>query len=154
MRKIVTPLLLGLGATFLTDLWSFILRFFGVKSGGLLIVGSWLSTNILNLNLSTSQNWVLGWSAHYLIGIIFSFLFFKINSKWLNNPKLSISIYFGLVSTIFPLFIAWPIMGFGIAFSNTPIQSILIIKTFTIHLVYGVGLFLTSISIKRINKTI
>ena len=119
MRTTLKIILLGIGATFLTDVWAILLRLFGIKSSGLLIVGSWTSTNLFNTELSTSQSWVLGWTIHYIIGILFVFLFIFIYKKWFYNPKFKKAIVFGLITVAFPLFIAWPIMGFGFAFSKT-----------------------------------
>lgn len=145
--------LLGIGATFLTDIWAILLRFFGIKSSGLLIIGNWIANNLFGINVETTQAWVIGWIAHYFIGILFALLFVLIyKNEWFKSPNLYKSIFFGLITVVFPLFIAWPIMGLGFAFSKTSIQFILISKAIMLHLVYGLGIYLTSIIILKINQ--
>ncbi|WP_062052868.1 DUF2938 family protein [Aquimarina longa] len=144
--------ILGIGATFLTDIWAILLRIFEIKSSGLLIIGNWVSNNLFNIDASTTQAWIIGWTTHYIIGIAFAFIFISIfKNDWFYSPKLPKSLLFGLITVIFPLFIGWPIIGFGVAFSKTPIQFTLVSKAIILHLVYGIGIYLTSILILKIN---
>lgn len=86
----IKVILIGIGGTFATDCWSLVLKFFGINSRGLLIIGSWLSSKILDLEASLNQSWIIGWTSHYLLGIVLAFLFILIYKKrWFNNPKIS-----------------------------------------------------------------
>lgn len=150
MKIGVKIILIGLGATFATDCWALFLKLFGVNSNGLLIIGTWIVNNVLNVDASLTQSWIIGWTTHYFLGIILAFLFvFFYKKKWLQSPKISNAILFGVITLIIPLCIVWPILGFGFAFSKTSIQSTLILKAVILHLIYGIGLFL---SVKIINK--
>ncbi|QLG44742.1 DUF2938 family protein [Costertonia aggregata] len=157
MRIFFRAVLVGIGATFLTDLWAFLLRLFDVKSNGLQIIGSWLSTNVLNVPDSATgvlaNGWIIGWTAHYIVGITFAIIFLAIvKSQWFQKPTWSKALIYGIVTLVFPLFMVWPTLGFGVAFSKTPIQGTLIIKAIGLHLVYGLGLYLTAFLINKFNS--
>lgn len=157
MKISVRVVLVGIGATFFTDLWAFFLRIFDVKSNGLQIIGSWLSTNILNVPDNATgllaNGWVVGWTAHYIIGVIFAIIFFAfVNYRWFKNPTWGKALIYGIATLVFPLFMVWPTLGFGVAFSKTPIQGALILKAIGLHIVYGMGLYLTALLIEKLNS--
>jgi Protein of unknown function (DUF2938) len=85
---------------------------------------------------------IIGWSAHYLIGITFATLLLAIwGLEWARSPSLFPPLFIGIVTIIAPFFILQPGMGAGIAASKTPKPNITRLKSLGTHSVYGFGLY-------------
>ena len=132
------------GATLILDIWNYLLGLFNIKSLDYRFVGRWIG-NFVNgkfyhsniMTTSPVQNELfIGWTAHYLIGISFSFvLIIVFGNGWLEKPLLVPAILIGLATVIAPLFIMQPALGFGIASSNLPNPIIRVLKSIITHLV-------------------
>lgn len=155
LLKIIT---IGVGATLILDLWNYLLNLLNVKSLNYRYVGRWIGNFVngkfyhSNIMLSppVPNELFIGWTAHYLIGISFSFLLIIVfGNGWLSKPLIFPAIIIGFVTAIFPLFIMQPALGFGIASSNLPNPSIRVLKSIVTHLVYGTGLYLTAILVNK-----
>src|SRR5215216_5802639 len=138
MRVLTKIILIGIGATLATDIWSLILKLFNVHSHGLLLVGNWI-TSRLECSLQdqlAGQELMVGRIAHYCLGISFAFLLILIYGKrWLEKPTILTALVLGLITFLISLFIVQPVLGFGPAFSKMPTQFIIISKLFGFHLV-------------------
>jgi hypothetical protein len=156
MITILKIILIGVGATFAIDIWGFILNLFNIKSLDYRYVGRWIAYfpkgKIVHENIMTTSpvpgELVIGWAAHYLIGITFAFLliiFYGI--EWLKNPVFFPALIIGLVSVCAPLFIMQPAFGFGIASSKLPGPNSRRLKSLSTHTIYGLGLYLTGLLI-------
>lgn len=161
MTKSVKTILVGIGATGSIDCFTYLISLFGKTPRGILFVGRWLAYmpkgQFMHHTIIESQSIVnellIGQIAHYGIGIGFAFLLVKLYGKmWLKTPKLGPALTIAIITLVPPLFILQPALGFGIAFSNMPQQGLLILKTSFIHVIYGIGLYLTAIAINRINN--
>lgn len=82
--SLISAILIGLGATLTTDLWAlFLKRAFNIASSNYCLVGRWLrympeGTFRHSSIASTPQKsteCIVGWIAHYMIGITFSIAF-------------------------------------------------------------------------------
>ena len=63
---------------------------------------------------------MLGWFAHYAIGIALAALLLAIGGlEWARHPSLALALGFGLVSVALPFLILQPALGAGIAASRT-----------------------------------
>ena len=158
MDTILKTILTGIGGTLTLDLWVFILRQFKVKSLDYRFVGRWLGHiikgKVFHKNITTSlpiKNEVLiGWSAHYSIGISFACLLVLLHGKrWLDSPTFFPAFVIGIVTVIAPLFIMQPAFGFGIASSKLPNSNLLRLKSLLTHSVYGIGLYLTALLLTK-----
>lgn len=160
--KIVKTILVGIGATFAIDIFTFIVSLFGSNPQGILFVGRWLAylpkgiffhKNIIETP-SIANELIIGRIAHYSIGIVFAFLLLAMfGKKWLTKPTLVPALAIAFITFVFPIFILQPALGFGIAFSNRPEQGQLIMKSLLIHLVYGFGLYISTKAINSISNT-
>lgn len=156
LLKIIT---IGIGATLILDIWNYLLGLFNIKSLDYRFVGRWIG-NFVNgkfyhsniMTTSPVQNELfIGWTAHYLIGISFSFvLIIVFGNGWLEKPLLVPAILIGLATVIAPLFIMQPALGFGIASSNLPNPIIRVLKSIITHLVFGTGLYLSAMLVNKI----
>lgn len=144
MKTAAKIILIGIGGTLATDSCSWILKLVGIHSHGLSLVGSWF-IGYLGISLQhplASQALLIGWVAHYCLGICFGFLlFFLYGKKWLESPTLSGAFVLGLVTFIISLLLIQPVLGFGKAFANMPHPGTIIAKVVLFHVVYSAGIY-------------
>lgn len=147
-------LALGIGATLTMDLWAFLLRRLGIPSLNFAFLGRWLGhlTEGKLVHDSIAQaapvkgELLLGWAAHYGIGITFAGLLLAVNGlAWARSPSLWPALTLGLVTVVAPLFVLQPALGAGIASSRTPTPVFNSLKSVATHLVFGLGLYLTAL---------
>ena len=157
--KAFKTILIGVGATFTIDCFTFIISLFGNSPRGILFVGRWLAYmpqgKFLHHTIietpSIANELIIGQIAHYCIGITFAFLLVKMfGEKWLSKPTLHPAFIIAIVTLIIPVFILQPALGFGIAFSNMPQQIHLLTKTVVIHTIYGFGLYFSAVVLNSI----
>lgn len=159
--SVIKILIVGIGATFAMDIWSYVLNLFGITSLDYKIVGRWIGSipkgrffhNKIMDTPPIQNELFLGWVSHYLIGIAFAFLLFVIYSKdWFEKPTLMPAIIIGIVTIIAPFFIMQPAFGFGVACSKLSDPNTIRFKSFMAHLVYGFGLYGAAILFNMIEK--
>ncbi len=154
MNIVIKTLLVGIGATFAMDVWSYILSLFRVSSLDYRFVGRWVGNfsngkffhNKITDAAPIKNELALGWASHYFIGIAFAFLFLLIYGKsWFEKPTLFPAILIGLITIVAPFFLMQPAFGLGVAGANVPEPDTLRLKSFMAHLIYGIGLYLSAI---------
>jgi len=92
---------------------------------------------------------VIGWIAHYSIGIVLTLLFLILAPvDWIIQPTLLPALLYGICTVIFPLFILQPSLGLGMASSKTSNPTHARIKSIMTHIIFGVGLWLSAFAIK------
>jgi hypothetical protein len=143
--------LIGIGATAAMDLWAiFLKRAFGVFSLDYRLLGRWIghipNGRLIHETIAKASpvpgERVVGWSAHYLIGITFAALLLAIwGLEWARAPSLFPPLFIGTVTIIAPFFILQPGMGAGVAASKTPKPNVARLKSLGTHSVYGLGLY-------------
>jgi uncharacterized membrane protein YagU involved in acid resistance len=85
---------------------------------------------------------VAGWVLHYVIGVVFAFVFLLlVSGDWLARPTLLPALLFGIATVVFPLFILQPALGHGIAASKTPNPTRARLKSLMTHTVFGLALY-------------
>lgn len=143
----------GIGATAIMDLWGILReRFFAIPQINYGLVGRWIlympkgrfQHAPITATASVQGETILGWVAHYIIGVIFAGLLFIIcGTEWMNNPKVLPALVFGIVTVVAPFFIMQPGLGLGIAASKTPKPNLARAHSVITHTVFGLGLYLT-----------
>ncbi|MCS4226946.1 DUF2938 domain-containing protein [Sphingobacterium sp. BIGb0165] len=152
---IIFSIIIGIGATLIMDIYALFLRYiFNIFSLDMGIVGRWIGhfkhgvfvhQNIIQAEKIKGER-IIGWVAHYLIGISFAFLLLLIcGVKWAYNPTFLPALAIGILTTIAPWFMMQPAFGFGIAASKTPNPLVARLKSLQAHTVYGIGLYLTAL---------
>ena len=156
MNPIITfvlhSLLIGIVATLVMDGWTLLLnRVFGVPSLDYAMVGRWVGHMprgrfrhaAIGKAPAIAGERVLGWLAHYLIGIGFAgVLLILAGPDWPSRPAPLPALLFGLVTVGLPFLVMHPALGMGIAATKTPNPRKARIKSLGTHLVFGVGLYL------------
>lgn len=153
LEFVVYSMLIGAGATLIMDLWAAVLRRFGVPSLNFAYLGRWMGHlprgRWVHENISSSApvrgERLLGWTAHYAIGITFAALLLAIfGVEWARSPTLPPALIIGIATVMAPLLILQPAMGAGIASSKTPRPAFNSFKSLLTHTVFGFGLFVAA----------
>jgi len=150
-------LVVGIGATFLTDLWNlFLKRAFNVASLNYGLLGRWIrhmpggTFRHVSINAAPQKPFecTTGWIAHYTIGLVLTLVFVVGASRdWLVRPTPLPALVYGVVTIIFPFFIMQPSLGLGVAASKTPKPSRARLKSLATHTVFGLGLYLSAAAV-------
>ncbi|MGQ0534334.1 MAG: DUF2938 domain-containing protein [Caulobacteraceae bacterium] len=145
---------IGVGATIILDLWSLLLRRFGVTTTNWGMVGRWLghfrAGRFTHDNMAAAApvrgEHVIGWTAHYVIGVLYaSALLVIVGLGWAHQPTLLPALIFGWATIVAPMFIMQPGMGAGVAASKTPNPNVARLKTLLAHSVFGLGLYVAAV---------
>lgn len=151
MDYLSSALVIGIGATAATDVWSLLRsRWFGVAAPKWELVGRWIAhlpqgrlrhESIAAVRPVKSEL-IVGWIAHYLIGIVFAALLLAIGGRdWMADPTLAPALLFGIATVLAPFLILQPGMGAGIAASRTPRPSAARLQSLLTHTIFGLGLY-------------
>jgi hypothetical protein len=151
LEIIAVSVALGAGATAVMDLWAAVLRrYFGVSSLDYALLGRWIGHfargrfrhNSIGQAAPIRYERVIGWGAHYSIGVVFAALLLAIAGvKWLKQPTLGPPLLVSSVTLVAPFFVMQPAMGAGIAASRTPRPNVARLRSVVTHTVYGLGLY-------------
>jgi hypothetical protein len=152
MEYVISALLIGAGATLVMDLWTVVRRrVFGVAAPDYALVGRWLAHMPRGRFIHPSINKaepvrgerLIGWGAHYLIGIAFAaVLLAGWGLDWAREPTLAPALVVGLGSVAAPFLVMQPGMGAGVAASRTPRPGAARRQSLVTHAVFGLGLYL------------
>ena len=159
-NDILGAVAIGIGATLVMDLWNlFLARTFRIPSLSYCLLGRWLrhmpggtfSHPSIAAAPQKPHECVVGWSAHYTIGVVFAVLFVVLTSgDWLVRPTLLPALLYGVGTVVFPFFIMQPSLGLGIAASRTPNPTQARLKSLVTHTVFGVGLYLCALGVSYV----
>lgn len=153
LEFVLRTLLIGAGATVMMDLWAAVLRQFGIPSLNFALLGRWVGHlpqgRWVHESIARAEpvkgELVLGWLAHYSIGISFAGLLLStFGLSWARSPSLPPALFIGVVTVLAPLLILQPALGAGIASSKTPRPLFNSMKSLATHAVYGLGLYLAA----------
>ncbi|WP_339428189.1 DUF2938 domain-containing protein [Pseudomonas sp. RA_105y_Pfl1_P41] len=160
MDIVYKAMVIGIIATAVMDLWALLAkRLFNIPSLNYAMVGRWLGNildgrfthpNIAHAHVVAGEQ-VLGWTAHYVIGVFFAMLLLLImGPAWSQNPTVLAPLLFGIASVAAPFFILQPGMGAGFAASKTPNPTVARARSFMAHGAFGIGL---TIAVQLVEKS-
>ena len=151
MRELtVYTLVLGIGATLVMDLWSWLLRRFGIPTLDYAMLGRWCGHwfegtwfhGPIQKSRAVSGEKFWGWALHYMTGIAFAAgLLFSVGIQWVEQPRLAPTLLFGTITVLFPWFILQPALGAGVAAAKAARPWFSRGISIATHLVFGYGLF-------------
>jgi len=151
MAHLVCTLLIGVGATAVTDLWAIARqRLLGVPPPNYGLVGRWLAQLPLGRfrhdSIAAAERVraerLIGWTAHYLIGIAFAAILLGIwGLEWVHDPTLVPALIVGIGTVAMPFLVMQPGMGAGIAASRTPRPGAARVQSLATHAIFGLGLY-------------
>lgn len=155
LEFVLRTISIGAGATLVMDLWAALLRQFGIPSLNFAFLGRWIGHlpdgQLIHENIARAApvrgELLLGWSAHYAIGIGFAALLVStFGLRWARSPSLLPALLIGIVTVVAPLLILQPALGAGIASTNTPRPLFNALKSVATHVVFGAGLYLAALA--------
>ena len=160
MNDAMRIVLVGVGATAFVDLWSIVrARLFDVPAPNFAMVGRWFAYfprgrfrhDSIAATPALPGERLIGWVAHYLIGIAFAALLVGlVDREWLEQPRLGPALLVGVATVVFPLLVMQPGMGAGIAASRTPNPGAARLHSIVTHAMFGLGLYLASLAVRLI----
>jgi hypothetical protein len=148
---LTSAVLIGAGATVVMDIWTMMRqRLLGIPSLDYGLVGRWLGHlargRLRHDPIAASPplrgERLIGWSAHYLIGIVFAgvlLAFFGLD--WARDPTIGPALLVGIGSVAAPFLVMQPAMGFGMAASRTSHPAAARLHSLVTHAVFGGGLY-------------
>ena len=147
-------ILTGIGATALMDLWTVVRsKAFGTAMPNYALVGRWIAHmpagRFRHGSIAKSEarrgELVVGWAAHYLIGIAFAGLLAAIaGASWLRSPTLLPALAIGIATVAAPFLVMQPAMGAGFAASRTPNPRAARLQSIATHAIFGFGLYVAA----------
>lgn len=151
---------IGTGATIVMDLWGVVQkRASGVGRLDYRLLGRWIGhlprgrlvhDNIANAARVRGEA-LMGWGAHYAIGITFALLLLAIwTPAWAQHPTVGPALLVGVGTIVAPFFILQPAFGLGIASSRVPHPNRARLRSLVTHTVYGMGLYLSALAAARL----
>ena len=148
-------ILIGVGATIIMDLWALLLKQFGIPPLNFAFLGRWIGHfpegKLIHESIAKATpvrgELVIGWCAHYSIGISFAALLLCVcGLDWARSPSLAPALLLGVVTVVAPLFVLQPALGAGVASSKTPTPVFNSLKSVVTHTIFGLGLYLAALA--------
>lgn len=154
MQDLTAVIIIGAGATLVTDIWALLRRpLLGTAMPDYGLVGRWFGHmrhgrfrhEAIGRAAPVAGERLLGWSAHYLIGIVFAALLVLLAGPgWLRAPTLAPALLVGIATVAAPFLLMQPGMGAGLAAARTPAPGKARRQSLMTHAVFGLGLYLTA----------
>lgn len=151
MEFLVCAVLIGAGATAAIDVWALVRkRLLGLAPLDYGLVGRWLAYlprgrfrhDPIAASPAVRGERLIGWSAHYLIGIAFAaILLAGWGLDWARYPTLAPALIVGIASVLAPFLLMQPGMGAGIAARRTPRPAAARLQSLLTHGIFGLGLY-------------
>ncbi|MRR11684.1 DUF2938 domain-containing protein [bacterium] len=158
-QYVLSAAVLGVGASLLMDAWNLLLKHaFGIPSLNYCLLGRWFlhmpDGTFLHTSITAAParrlECPVGWLAHYTIGVVLALVFLAVVPVgWLARPSLLPALLYGIGTVVFPLFVLQPSLGLGIASAKTSEPAQARLKSLGTHVVFGVGLYLLALALRR-----
>jgi hypothetical protein len=151
MNYLTYTLVIGVGATLVMDMWGFARKpLLGIAPPDYGLVGRWLAHmtrgrfrhDTIAASPPVRGERLIGWIAHYLIGIAFAAVLLGIwGLAWVQRPAIGPALAVGIGTVAAPFLLMQPGMGAGIAASRTPRPASARLQSLITHAVFGLGLY-------------
>lgn len=154
--NIINYILAGIFATAIIDISGILLnKIFGLPKTEWRFIGRWVFymkdmkfTHGMNnghiSRYSIAKNELLiGWIFHYMVGVLFSVIYFIGETKLLGYvPNIVSATIFGIFTLVAPWFIMSPCLGNGVFFKKHPRKKLMRILSTLSHITFGQSLYL------------
>jgi hypothetical protein len=159
MDLLTITVIIGVFATALTDLWAIARKLLlGIPLPDFALVGRWIAHfprgrfrhERISAATSMPGERLIGWTAHYLIGISFAALVpASWGARWLEHPTPVPALIVGIATVAAPFLLMQPGMGAGIAASRTPRPATARLQSVLTHTIFGLGLYAGALISRR-----
>jgi len=147
----ICAVFVGIGATAVMDAWVLLRkRMLGIPAQSYGLVGRWLAGlprgkfrhERIAASPAVRGELLIGWTAHYLIGIAFAGLLLAIwGLDWTRRPTLAPALIVGVGTVLAPFLVMQPGMGAGFFASRTPKPRAARLQSLLTHAIFGIGLY-------------
>ena len=151
MDYVLCAVAIGIGATAVMDLWTVLRQWlFAIPAADYGLVGRWIGHmargRFRHERIAAAPpipgERLIGWTAHYLIGIVFAAILLAIfGLDWARHPSIGPALAVGIATVAAPFLLMQPGMGAGIAASRTPRPGAARLQSLITHAVFGLGLY-------------
>jgi hypothetical protein len=151
MDYVLCAVVIGVGATAVMDVWTLVRKWlFAIPLADYGLVGRWIGHMArgrfrherIAAAPPLSGERLIGWTAHYLIGIVFAAILLAIfGLDWARHPSIGPALAVGIATVAAPFLLMQPGMGAGIAASRTPRPGAARLQSLITHAVFGLGLY-------------
>ena len=151
MDYLICAVVIGIGATAVMDVWTLVRQWlFGIPLADYGLVGRWIGhmprgrfhQERIAAAPPIPGERLIGWTAHYLIGIVFAAILLAIfGLDWARHPSIGPALAVGIATVAAPFLLMQPGMGAGIAASRTPRPNAARLQSLITHTVFGLGLY-------------
>ena len=158
MDTATSTLLIGIGATALTDAWAWLRhRWLGLPLPDFAMLGRWIGHmprgrfvhSAIAAAAPVRGERALGWFAHYAIGITFAVLLIALmGPEWLRQPTPVPALLVGIATVAAPFLLLQPGVGLGLAARRAPRPNLARIHSLITHAVFGAGLYLAALALR------
>lgn len=152
MGLMIQGIFIGIVATIGMDIWAAIVKYiFRLPTTDWAMIGRWFGHmprgvffhNPISDSLPIRHELTIGWIAHYVTGITYGCMYLFIVVVVLSSaPSLGSAIVFGLATLAAPWLIMQPGLGMGVFATKVPQPGLIRLINFSMHLAFGVSLFL------------
>jgi hypothetical protein len=149
--------LTGVGATAFIDAWSWLRgRYLGVPATDFALVGRWIGhmprgefvQRPVSAAAPVRGEGVIGWAAHYLIGIAFAaLLWLWMGTEWFAAPTPAPALLVGVATVLAPWLLLQPGMGAGLLARRAPRPWLVRFHSLLTHALFGLGLYASAVLI-------
>ena len=148
---VVFAVVSGLFATVVLDVWQRLVhRVVGIPPANWALIGRWFAWiprgRLVHRPIAETPavqgELALGWTLHYLIGVLYGFAYVGLMVYGLDRPpSLLNGFVFGTCSVVIPWFILQPGLGIGVMGRLAPNPWVPRLNALSSHVIYGVALF-------------
>jgi hypothetical protein len=150
-QGLVSAVLIGVGATAFLDVTAILRnKLVGTPMPDYGLVGRWFAWmprgrfrhDAIAASAPMPGERIIGWAAHYLIGIAFAGLLIAVwGLDWVRNPTPGPALILGIGSVAAPFLLMQPGMGAGLAGRRTPRPMATRLRSVVTHTMFGLGLY-------------
>jgi Protein of unknown function (DUF2938) len=151
MEVVIQAIVAGVIATIAIDIWAtFANKILMWPRTNWAMVGRWVGHisrgkfkhDQISLAQPIENESVIGWGFHYLVGVLYAFLYFAYVFLVLDGvPTLVSALVFGVVTVLSPWFLMQPGLGLGICAVKAPRANLIRLQNFIIHSLFGIALY-------------
>lgn len=151
----LNAILIGAGATAFMDIASVLrTQLFRTPFPDYAMVGRWIAHaargrvfhDAIAKAAPVKGEAVLGWTAHYVIGVGYAALLLLIWPHWADQPTLMPAMLIGVGTVLAPFLIMQPGMGAGFFASRAPDPNAVRLRSLITHAIFGVGLYAAGVA--------
>ncbi|MBL8544921.1 MAG: DUF2938 family protein [Hyphomonadaceae bacterium] len=145
----MNAILIGIGATAFMDLTSVVRAWLGAPFPDYGLVGRWLAHvargrvrhDAIATSAAVEGEALIGWGAHYAIGVGYAALLLTAWPAWAAAPSLAPAMFVGVATVLAPFLIMQPGMGAGLFASRMADPGLARLRSLTSHALFGLGLY-------------